>query len=120
MLERKDLDVAAASFSTHFFPLQAFGHRYVITSYRRMLLNIMNDRPPVRLVNDDAVNCFKHIESDKIIIYAYNPFDGSILRSALEALDPSICVLFIYVEPAHCDILVDLGFICVFDKRILS
>ena len=78
---------------------------------------IMHDRPPVHLVNDDAVNCFKHIESDKLIIYAYNPFDGSILRSVLEALDPSICVLFIYVEPAHCDILVDLGFICVFDKK---
>ena len=37
----------------------------------------------------------------------------------VEALDPSICVLFIYVEPAHCDILVDLGFICVFGKESL-
>ena len=75
---------------------------------------------PCSLVNDDAVNCFKHIESDKLIIYAYNPFDGSILRSALEALDPSICVLFIYVEPAHCDILVDLGLFVYLIKRILS
>ena len=80
------------------------------------ILRLMSD-PPVRLINDDAVNCFKYLESAKLILYAYNPFDSSVLRSTLEPLDPFISILFIYVEPAHADVLLDLGFILVYEKR---
>lgn len=63
----------------------------------------------VNVVTDSAVNVLNHTQSDTLIVYLYNSFQGETLRSVLQALSQIPHVL-IYVDPAEEDILLDYGY----------
>ena len=72
---------------------------------------------PVQLINADASRCSEFVEADNIILYAYNPFGSGVLEHVIEALNPALQILFIYVEPVHSRTLFDLGFTQVYHRR---
>ena len=58
-------------------------------------------RSPV-FINDQAESLMNYIDSSKLIVYLYNPFDSKILRSLIKYLNKIECFVF-YVNPVHLD-----------------
>lgn len=63
----------------------------------------------IGVITDSAVNVLNHTQSEILIIYLYNSFQGETLRSVLHALSDIPHVL-IYVDPAEESILSDYGY----------
>jgi len=80
--------------------------------------NIKHFRPnaQVKLVNLDASRCFEFVESDSLILYAYNPFGSEVLERVIQGLNRSCHVFFIYIEPANSDTLSSLGFTRIYQR----
>ena len=54
----------------------------------------------IKVITDSAVNVLNHTQSDMLIVYLYNSFQGETLRLVLDALANTPHVL-IYVDPAE-------------------
>ena len=72
---------------------------------------------PVKLINADASHCFESVESDNLILYAYNPFGPSVLERVIEGLHRASHILFIYIEPSNSDTLYRLGFTRIYHRK---
>lgn len=72
---------------------------------------------PVKLINADASRCSDYVESENIILYAYNPFGSGVLERVIKGLNPSSQIVFIYIEPVHSCTLYNLGFTQIYHRR---
>jgi teichuronic acid biosynthesis glycosyltransferase TuaG len=72
---------------------------------------------PVKLINADASQCFDSVESDNLILYAYNPFGPRVLERVIEGLRGASHILFVYIEPVNSDSLYRLGFTRIYHRK---
>lgn len=64
----------------------------------------------IEIYTDSAVNVLEYMQSETLIIYLYNSFQGETLRQVLEQLKDTPHVL-IYVDPAERTMLPDFGYV---------
>lgn len=76
---------------------------------------IIGKSDDVTFANDDAREFKKYLNSEKIIIYLYNPFGSDVLKEVLQQCNNNE-VYIIYTDPAHHTTIVSFGYKPVFSK----
>jgi SAM-dependent methyltransferase len=98
-------------------------HRAVGIEYYQPLAEIANknlslikNSEKAIVFHDDARNYRKHLNSNKLIIYLYNPFSADILADVLQSCIKQD-VYIIYTDPAHRETVLNNGFKQLFSKK---
>lgn len=96
----------------------AIGIEYdpILTEVAKENVAHCNMQNQIKIVNDSAVNLLDYIDSDTLIIYLYNSFQGETLRTTLKVLH-RIPHILIYVDPAERNILKDYGYEIIHDVK---
>lgn len=90
--------------------------RNLVTQARENLAKCSFAKNCVEVICDSALNLGNYAESDQLVVYLYNSFQGETLRGALDAMGAFPHVL-IYVDPAERDILPKYGYTILYENK---